>query len=48
MTRPLTFLCISFYFKGQDFLRSCKDAGNKVYLLTKKVAGTSSLAQRGN
>ena len=36
MTRPLTFLCISFYFKGQDFLRSCKADGNKVYLLTKK------------
>lgn len=34
--RPLNFLCVSFYFKGEDFLRSCKEAGNTVYLLTKK------------
>lgn len=32
----LTFLCISFYFKGEEFLRSCKEAGNTVYLLTAK------------
>lgn len=31
-----TFLCISCYFKGGDFLRSCKAAGNTVYLLTVK------------
>jgi biotin carboxylase len=36
MPRPLTFLCISCYFKGQDFLRACKAAGNTVYLVTKK------------
>lgn len=36
MTRPLTFLCISTFFKGNDFLRACKDAGNTVYLLTAK------------
>lgn len=30
------FLCISTYFKGQDFLRSCKAEGNNVFLLTKK------------
>lgn len=30
------FLCISTYFKGEDFLKSCKADGNKVYLLTKK------------
>jgi len=34
--RPLAFLCISCYFKGQDFLRSCKAAGNTVFLLTRK------------
>ncbi|MFC0605759.1 ATP-grasp domain-containing protein [Winogradskyella pulchriflava] len=34
--RPLNFLCISTYFKGQDFLKSCKAEGNNVYLLTKK------------
>ncbi len=30
----LTFLCITCYFKGGDFLRACKEAGNTVYLLT--------------
>lgn len=30
----MTFLCISLYLKGQDFLRACKEAGNTVYLLT--------------
>lgn len=35
-TRTLNFLCISTYFKGQDFLRSCKAQGNNVYLLTKR------------
>ena len=33
---PFNFLCISTYFKGEDFLKSCKADGNKVYLLTKK------------
>lgn len=32
----LTFLCICTYLKGQEFLRSCKRAGNTVYLLTHK------------
>lgn len=32
----MTFLCISCYFKGVDFLRACKAAGNTVYLLTNK------------
>ena len=36
MSQPLTVLCISFYFKGQDFLRACKAQGCRVYLLTKK------------
>ncbi|MEM6515393.1 MAG: ATP-grasp domain-containing protein [Bacteroidota bacterium] len=30
------FLCISTYYKGTDFLKSCKAEGNNVYLLTKK------------
>ena len=34
--RALNFLCISTYFKGVDFLKSCKEQGNNVYLLTKK------------
>jgi hypothetical protein len=36
MTRPLTFLCISTFFKGNDFLKSCKAAGNHVFLITSK------------
>lgn len=32
----MTFLCISFYFKGARFLEACAAAGNTVYLLTKK------------
>lgn len=35
MKKPLTFLCISCYFKGGNFLRTCKAEGNTVYLLTK-------------
>lgn len=36
MSQSLTFLCISFYFKGEEFLKSCKAEGNTVYLLTHK------------
>ncbi|PWK27359.1 ATP-grasp domain-containing protein [Arcicella aurantiaca] len=36
MTQSLSFLCISTFFKGNEFLRSCKQAGNTVYLLTNK------------
>ena len=36
MSQPLSFLCVSTFFKGNDFLRSCKQAGNTVYLLTNK------------
>jgi hypothetical protein len=36
MARPLTFLCISTFFKGNDFLKACKESGNTVYLLTDK------------
>lgn len=32
----LNFLCISTYFKGEDFLKAAKEAGNNVYLLTKR------------
>ena len=34
--RQLHILCISRFFKGNDFLRSCHDAGHNVYLLTSK------------
>ena len=29
-----TYLIISFYFKGSDFIIECKNQGNKIYLLT--------------
>ncbi|MCB0705968.1 MAG: ATPase [Saprospiraceae bacterium] len=31
----MTFLCISCFLKGEDFLKACKAAGNRVFLLTK-------------
>jgi biotin carboxylase len=33
-TRPLTFLCITTYEKGQDFMRECKRQGCRVLLLS--------------
>ncbi|HNQ26945.1 MAG TPA: hypothetical protein PKL92_03405, partial [Aquaticitalea sp.] len=33
--KPLNFLCITTFFKGEAFLESCKAEGNNVYLLTK-------------
>jgi biotin carboxylase len=36
MSDILSFLCVSTFFKGNDFLRACKEAGNTVYLLTSK------------
>jgi hypothetical protein len=33
-SNPLTILCISSYEKGQEFLRTCKAQGCRVYLLT--------------
>lgn len=32
--RPLTILCVSSYEKGQEFLRTCKEQGCRVVLLT--------------
>jgi len=32
--RPLTFLCVTTYEKGQEFMRECKRNGCKVILLT--------------
>jgi biotin carboxylase len=32
--RPLTFLCITTYEKGQEFMRECKRQGSRVLLLT--------------
>jgi hypothetical protein len=34
--QQINFLCISTYFKGEDFLKQCKAEGNQVFLLTKK------------
>lgn len=31
-----TFLCISSYFKGEEFIVACKEAGNRVILVTDK------------
>ncbi|MBL7776651.1 MAG: ATPase [Saprospiraceae bacterium] len=36
MSRPVTFLCVSSYFKGNDFLRGMKSTGATVYLVTSK------------
>ena len=36
MSQSRSIFCISFYFKGVDFLKATKAAGNTVYLLTKK------------
>lgn len=33
---PLNVLCISRFFKGGDFIKSAKNEGNKVFLLTSK------------
>lgn len=33
-SQPLTFLCITTYEKGQDFMRECKRQGCRVFLLT--------------
>ncbi|MFI5092524.1 MAG: ATP-grasp domain-containing protein [Candidatus Acidiferrum sp.] len=33
-SRPLTILCVSSYEKGQEFLRTCKEIGCRVLLLT--------------
>ena len=32
--RPLTFLCITTYEKGQEFMRECQRQGCRVILLT--------------
>ena len=32
--RPITILCVSSYEKGQEFLRTCKQMGATVFLLT--------------
>lgn len=32
----MTFFCIATFFKGIDFIKACKSAGNTVYVLTKK------------
>lgn len=32
----MTFFCVATFFKGVDFIKACKAAGNTVYVLTKK------------
>ncbi len=36
MSRPVSFVCIASYFKGNEFLRGMKAAGATVYLVTAK------------
>jgi hypothetical protein len=36
MSKPVTLLCISSYFKGNRFLQGAKAAGATVYFLTSK------------
>ncbi len=36
MNKPLTFLCIASYFKGNRFMQGLKACGAKVFLLTSK------------
>ncbi len=36
MSRPVSFLCVSSFFKGNDFLRGMKSTGATVYLVTSK------------
>ncbi|HXM65250.1 MAG TPA: hypothetical protein VN911_00855, partial [Candidatus Acidoferrum sp.] len=41
-SRPLTFLCITTYEKGQEFMRECKRTGCRVLLLTaEKLRGAA-------
>ncbi|MCW5860069.1 MAG: ATPase, partial [Caldilineales bacterium] len=34
--RPLTVLCLASYFKGADFMRTCKRLGAQVVLITRE------------
>ena len=34
MKQPYSFLCVCSYFKGEDFLKACHEAGNRVFLVT--------------
>ncbi len=45
MAKSLTFLCITTYFKGNDFIRACKEEGNIVLLLTAKKLETKPWAR---
>lgn len=44
-TRPLTVLCLASYFKGNDFLRECKQQGCTVLLLTQDRLADSPWAR---
>ena len=41
-TRPITFLCVCSYEKGQEFLRTCKSLGCTVFLLTVEKLRTAN------
>jgi len=36
MSRKHTVYCLASYFKGNDFLRECKDLGHRVFLVTRE------------
>ena len=44
MSAPLTFLCITTYEKGQEFMRECKRSGCRVFLLTARDPAQRRLA----
>jgi biotin carboxylase len=46
-SRPLTFLCITTYEKGQEFMRECKRQGCRVLLLTAEKLRDADWPRRG-
>lgn len=36
-SQPNTVFCLASYFKGNDFMRECKDLGHRVFLLTREI-----------
>jgi biotin carboxylase len=41
---PLTIYCLAGFFKGNDFLRECHDAGHRVVLVTREKASKQEWA----
>lgn len=45
MSKPITFLCVASYFKGNEFLRGLKSTGATVYLVTSKKHDSAAWAR---